>query len=103
MAERKRLTRTVRSLRNGQITIPVEFRRELGITDDSLLQLTIEGEELRLRKVRSTPESAGSPWLAELYQRFAPVRQEAIDQGYTEEEINAAIDEALAAVRQHHA
>ena len=31
--------------------------------------------------------------------RFAPVRQEGIDQGYTEEEINESIDAAVAAVR----
>ena len=102
MAERKRLTRTVRPLRSGQITIPVEFRRALQITDDSLLQLTIEGEELRIRKLHTMPDVKGSPWLAELYARFAPVRQEAIDQHYTEAEINETIDQALAAVRAKH-
>jgi bifunctional DNA-binding transcriptional regulator/antitoxin component of YhaV-PrlF toxin-antitoxin module len=29
--------RLVKPLRRGQITIPIEFRRELGITDDTLL------------------------------------------------------------------
>lgn len=41
----------------------------------------------------------GSPWLKELYEYYAPVRQEAIDKGYTEEEINRAIDQAVAEVR----
>ena len=103
MAERKRMTRTVRPLRSGQITIPADFRRELNITDDSLLQVTLEGDELRITKLRTAPAAAGSPWLAELYERFAPVRQEAVDAGYTEEEINAAIDQAVAGVRAKHA
>jgi bifunctional DNA-binding transcriptional regulator/antitoxin component of YhaV-PrlF toxin-antitoxin module len=103
MAERKRLTRTVRPLRSGQITIPADFRRELDITDDSLLQMSVEGDELRIVKLRTAPETGGSPWLAELYERFAPVRAEAEDAGYTEEEINAAIDQAVAGVRSKHA
>lgn len=99
MAERKHLTRTIKAIRSGQITIPVEFRRALDITDDSLLQMSVEGEELHIRKLRATPDTVGSPWLAELYERFAPVRQEAIDKEYSEEEINDAIDQAVAAVR----
>lgn len=99
MAQRKRVTRTVRQLRNGQITIPADFRRELGINDDSLLQVTLVGDELRIIKLSAAPAAAGTPWLAELYERFAPVRQEAIDSDYTEEEINEAIDRAVAGAR----
>ncbi|MGN6359594.1 MAG: AbrB/MazE/SpoVT family DNA-binding domain-containing protein [Thermomicrobiales bacterium] len=102
MPEDKRRTRTVRPLRSGQITIPADFRREMDITDDSLLQLTLDGEELRIRKLRTVAGAVGSPWLAELYQRFAPIRQEAVEAGYTEEEINDAIDQAVAAVRAKH-
>lgn len=103
MAERKRMTRTVRPLRSGQITIPADFRRELAITDDSLLQMTVEGDELRIVKLRTAPEMGGSPWLAELYERFAPVREEAVAADYSEEEINEAIDQAVAGVRSKHA
>lgn len=103
MAERKRLTRTVRPLRSGQITIPADFRRELNITDDTLLQMTVEGDVLRIVKLRTAPETSGSPWLAELYARFAPVCQEAVDASYTEDEINEAIDQAVAGVRSPHA
>lgn len=99
MAERKRTTRTIRPLRSGQITIPADFRRALDIGDDTLLHMSLEGDGLRITKLRAAPDPAGSPWLAELYRRFAPVRQEAIDAGYTEEEINEAIDEAVADVR----
>ena len=102
MAERKRMTRTIRAIRSGQITIPADFRRELGITDDTLLQMSVEGEGLRIVKLRTAPDTAGSPWLAELYERFAPVRAEAIAAEYSEEEINAAIDQAVAGVRAKH-
>ena len=103
MAERKPMIRTVRPLRSGQITIPADFRRELDITDDSLLQMTLEGEELHIKKLRTAPDAAGSPWLAELYRRFAPVRHEAIESGYSEAEIDEAIDQAVAGVRAKHA
>lgn len=37
----------------------------------------------------------GSPWLKELYDLFAPVRQAYADSGMTEDEINAELDAAL--------
>ncbi len=93
------LTKLVRPLRSGQITIPIAFRKQLGIGADTLLQLTLDEGELRLKPVQVADEPKGSPWLRELYDYFAPARQEAIDKGYTEEEINGWIDEAVAAVR----
>ena len=48
---------------------------------------------------KSQPRS-GSTWLIELYERFAAVREEA--ERYSEEEVNAAIDEAVRAVRRQH-
>ena len=41
----------------------------------------------------------GSPWLKELYDYFAPVRQEILERGVSEAELNADIDAAIAAVR----
>ena len=35
----------------GQITIPIELRTALGITEDSYLEVTAEGDEVRLRQV----------------------------------------------------
>lgn len=94
-------TKTVRMLRNGQFTIPVDVRRQLGIDDQSLLQVRVEEGELRIRPVRVVEE--GSPWVRDLYNYFAPVRQEAIDRGYTEQQINDAIDEAIAESRRERA
>ena len=98
---KERRTKIVRSLRSGQITIPAEFRKELGITEETMLQLTLEGGELRIRPLQVKDSAAGSAWLKHLYERFAPVREEAAQ--YTEEEIDAAIDQAVRAVRRQHA
>jgi len=95
------MTRLVRSLRNGQITIPVEFRKELGITEESLLQLTLWEGELRLRPVSLTAGKESSDWLKQLYERFALVREEAKDM--SEEEVDTAITQAVKAVRIEHA
>lgn len=99
MTDNDPTTRLVRPLRGGQITIPAEFRKKLGITDDTMLQLTLDKDQLHMKPVRVTETGQGSAWLKELYDDFAPARQEVLDRGYTEEEVNAAIDEAVAAVR----
>ncbi len=92
-------TRLVRSLRGGQITIPIEFRRALGIGPDTMLRMTRDGDEIRVTTERPSRPYGDSTWLRELYDYFAPARQEAIDRGYTEDEINGWIDEALTEVR----
>ena len=95
------MTRVVRSLRNGQVTIPAEFRKLLGIGDDSLLQVTLAQGELHIKPLHTTERPTGSPWLKELYDRFAPVREEASK--LSEREIDQTIDAAVAAVRRSHA
>jgi AbrB family looped-hinge helix DNA binding protein len=99
MKDSEPMTKIVRPLRSGQITIPAAFRRQLGIDEHSMLKMTLDRGELRLKPVDVREQAQGSPWLRELYDSFAPVRQEAIDKGYTEEEINADIDAAIKASR----
>ena len=103
MAVRKPTTKIIRSLRSGQVTLPAEFRKKLGITEDTMLEVSLEGQELRIRPLRVRRDAPGSPWLKDLYDHFAPVRQEAEERGYSEEEIDAAIDAAVRAVRSKHA
>ncbi len=91
-------TRIVRPLRSGQITIPAEFRKQLGITEESVLQLTLEGKELRIKAIDVGKTAEGSPWFAELYKQFAPVREEA--SSLDEAEVDAAIREAVQASRR---
>ncbi len=101
MPDKESLIRIVQPLRSGQITIPVEFRKRLGITDKTVLQLTLEADELRIKPLAVTATASGSAWFKDLYDYFAPVREEA--QHLSEEEINTAIDQAVAAVRAKHA
>lgn len=99
MGKSERMTRLVRPLRGGQITIPAEFRKKMGITDETMLQMSLHDGELHMKPVQVAEPVQGSPWLKELYEYFAPARREAEERGYTEEEIDSAIDEAVAAVR----
>jgi AbrB family looped-hinge helix DNA binding protein len=85
--------KVIRPLRNGQVTLPSEFRKRLGITDDSLLEVELDGDTLHLRVLSVQKTAAGSPWFKELYELFAPMREEA--EKYSEEEIDEAIDEAV--------
>jgi AbrB family looped-hinge helix DNA binding protein len=104
MTETKRPMRTVRALRSGRITVPATFRKQLGWTEGSQFQITLEAGELRIRPLRMTePAERGSPWLKELYEYFAPVREEIKAMGLTEDELNAEIDEAIREVREMRA
>lgn len=101
MTDMQRAIKLIKPRRNGQITIPVVFRKALGLDEnDTMLQATLAEGELHLRPIRSGNDAAGSPWLRELYEYFAPVRDEIEQQGLTEEEVNSAIDAALVAARQ---
>lgn len=98
MKAAKRTNTTVQQLRDGRFTIPAEFLEQLGITENALLQLTLEGEELRVRPVRADPDTAGSMWLGDLYDHFATVRKEG--QHLNESEIDDLIDNAVRASRE---
>lgn len=97
MVATKPKSKTVHLLRGGQITIPIEFRRELGIEDGSLMEVTLADGKLTMVPQETKPK--GSEYLRELYEIFEPVRQEIREKGYTEEEVNQWIDEAIAEVR----
>ena len=93
------MTRIVRQLRGGQVTIPADYRKRLGITDDSLLQMSEEAGELRIRPVRIADQS-NSDWVKDLYDLFAPVRVQT--NNHSEKQVNDTIDEAVQAVRKAH-
>ena len=92
-------TKIVRALRGGQITIPARFRKTLGIEEETLLRVTLCDGELRIRPVEVTDAEKGSPWLRELYEYYAPVREEIRARGISQEELFADIDAAIAEVR----
>jgi len=95
------LTKLVRPLRSGQITIPAEFRARLDIDEHTLLQIELVGKELHIRPMKVSQTEGGSPWARELYEMFAPIREEAV--GYGEKEVNADIDKAVSATRRKRA
>jgi bifunctional DNA-binding transcriptional regulator/antitoxin component of YhaV-PrlF toxin-antitoxin module len=99
MSETAPMTKIVRPLRGGQVTIPAAFRRQLGIDDETMLRMTLENGELRISPIRVAEDSKGSPWLRELYEYFAPVREEILARGISQEELFADIDAAIAEVR----
>ena len=99
MSETAQMTKIVRPLRGGQITIPAAFRKVLGIGDDTMLRMTLADGELRIKPVQIVEPSVGSPGLRALYEYFAPVREEILRRGISEEEVNADIDAAIAEVR----
>lgn len=89
----------VRPLRDGRLTIPAAFRKELGIDDTTPVRITIAEGELRISPAPMADGAKGSPGLRALYEYFAPVREEILARGISEEEVNADIDAAIAAVR----
>lgn len=97
------MTKFVQSLRSGQITIPVEFRRQLGIGKGTVLQLSLAGGELRIKPLHIADTVSGSPWMKDLYDMFAPARKEISKRKYTDQEIDTVIDKAVSAVREKHA
>lgn len=89
-------TRIVRQLRHGQITIPKEFREALHLGGEDVLAVTLQDGKLEIEAVRPAA-TGGSQWAKDLYDLYAPVRKSL--EGYTEQEINDAIDEAVRADR----
>jgi AbrB family looped-hinge helix DNA binding protein len=92
-------TRIVRLLRNGQITIPKEFREALNLGPDDLLSMTVDDGKLDISRVSATPSAKGSAWFKELYDLFEPTRAAIAESDLTDEEINAEIDRAIREVR----
>ncbi len=84
----KELTKVIKPLAKGQITIPVEFRRRLNIGSDTFLQLTLKRGKIEIVPLRLVPEG------------------EALLREYTDEEIQRFLEEdrldpeTLAKVRQ---
>jgi AbrB family looped-hinge helix DNA binding protein len=49
LAEREKLmTKLVRPLSRGQITIPIEFRKKLGIDTNTILSLALRGNKIEI-------------------------------------------------------
>jgi bifunctional DNA-binding transcriptional regulator/antitoxin component of YhaV-PrlF toxin-antitoxin module len=56
MREDKPLSRLVRPLPRGQITLPVEFRRRLKIDAQTILSLTLKDDRVEVVPLRLVPQ-----------------------------------------------
>lgn len=92
------MRKVVKQLRHGQITIPKELREAIGLDEDDLLSISVNGDKLEVEPVKIATKKKGSPWAKELYELFAPVRESLRDR--SEGEVNEAIDEALKEARE---
>ncbi len=91
------MRRIVKQLRHGQITIPKDLREAIGMDAGDLLSIDLVNGKLEIQPVKVAPKEKGSPWARELYELFAPVRESL--EGRSEEEIDAAVGEAVEEVR----
>jgi AbrB family looped-hinge helix DNA binding protein len=99
MVDTEPKSKAVHVLRGGQVTIPIEFRRELGLAEGSLLEATLTDDgRLTLRPVVASPV-ADNKWMQKLYEVFEPVRREIRESGISEEELDALIDESVEEAR----
>ena len=81
MAEREKLmTKLVRPLSRGQITIPVEFRKKLGIDTNTILSLALRGNKIEITPaiVREVDEEELREYTDEEISQF--LRDDKIDQ-----------------------
>jgi AbrB family looped-hinge helix DNA binding protein len=100
MALEAEAKRTVRPLRDGRITIPADFRRALGITEETVLDVSVEDDELRIRKAVTEETNGHAAQLGDEDDPFASVRVELTARGIPADEIAAAIDAARRELRR---
>lgn len=90
--EDRSLARVLSRLRGGQVCLPGEFRRRLGMDEGALLLLSLKEDKIEIVPV-DTETIAEMGWTRELYAMLKLDGQE--DPRTKEAEIDALIDEAL--------
>jgi AbrB family looped-hinge helix DNA binding protein len=59
-------SKIIRQRSRDQITIPVEFRRELGLTEGSVLKVTLDGKKLHIEPLLPEDQDDNRDWLRAL-------------------------------------
>jgi len=54
--QEKTISKLVRPLAKGQITLPIEFRRRLQIDEGTILNLTLKGGRIEIVPLRPVPQ-----------------------------------------------
>jgi AbrB family looped-hinge helix DNA binding protein len=98
-------SKTIRALRGGQMTIPIEIRKHLGIDENTLLSVSETGDggfyvkPLIIEPAHTLANPSDSSWIKQVYDAFEPVRREIREKGMSEDEVDSLIDEAFRDVR----
>lgn len=58
MGQPKTLTKLVKPLSKGQITLPIAFRRRLNIDESTILRLSLRGSKIEILPLRPLPREA---------------------------------------------
>jgi len=56
MPQANSLSKVVRPLPRGRITLPIEFRRRLNIDDKSMLRVSLKGTKIEIIPLRPLPQ-----------------------------------------------
>jgi len=85
MRKEKPLTKLLRPLSKGQVTLPVEFRRRLRIDGHTILRATLKGDRIEILPLRPVPEA----------ERLRDYSKEEIDRFIKEDRLNPATAEKV--------
>lgn len=78
MYKGKILSKLVRPLSKGQITLPIEFRRRLNIDTNTVLNVSLKGERIEIVPLRTVPRSSSlREYTQDQIQRF--VKEDQLD------------------------
>lgn len=77
MREERVLSKLVRPLTKGQITLPIEFRRRLQIGSDTILRLTLKGGRIEVVPLRPMAQGRLREYEDEEIDRF--LREDRLD------------------------
>lgn len=90
----------IRVLPDGAVTLPPEVVRAAGFAEGDTIAVSLESGGLRLDPAGRSDTALRKQPLLDLYNYFAPVREEVQESGISEDELNELIDEAIAASRR---
>jgi hypothetical protein len=96
MRDEEQVTATVQIRPGGQITLPEAMREQLGMSDGSLVRLSIERGSLRLSLDQVGQDGEESDWFDAISRAYAPIRAQILARGLAPDETNECIDAAEA-------
>ncbi len=90
----------IRVLPDGSVTLPPDVVHAAGFAEGDTIAVSLESGGLRLDPAGRSATALCKQPLRDLYNHFAPVREEVLASGISEDELNDLIDEAIAASRR---